>query len=94
MANSTQWSSVFWSRVCVPRATDETLRSLASDTMMSMDENPIATYQTRVRDYAGLGRTDGDAALSAYAELYGRVERNLFASVAAGKTATSSGQFM
>ena len=57
--------------------------------MMSMDENPIATYQTRVRDYAGLGRTDGDAALSAYAELYGRVERNLFASVAAGKTATS-----
>ena len=57
--------------------------------MMSMDENPIATYQTRVREYAGLERADGDAALSAYADLYGQVERKLFAEVAAGKSATS-----
>ena len=34
-------------------------------------------------------RIDGDAALSAYAELYGRVERKLFAEVVAGKKATS-----
>ena len=37
----------------------------------------------------GLERADGDAALSAYADLYGQVERKLFAEVAAGKTATS-----
>ena len=34
-------------------------------------------------------RSAGDAALSAYAELYGRVERKLFAEVAAGKSAAS-----
>ena len=47
---------------------------------------PVATYQTRIRDYEGMERSAGDAALSAYAELYGRVERKLFAEVAAGKT--------
>ena len=57
--------------------------------MMSMDENPIATYQTRVCEYVGLERADGDAALSAYADRYGEVERKLFAETAAGKTATS-----
>ena len=57
--------------------------------MMSMDENPIATCQTRVCEYVGLERADGDAALSAYADLYGQVERKLFAEVAAAKTATS-----
>ena len=40
---------------------------------------PVATYQTRICDYGGMERIDGDAALSAYAELYGRVERKLFA---------------
>ena len=48
-----------------------------------------ATYQTRVREYAGTDREAGDAALSAYAELYGRVERKLFAAVAAGRSAAS-----
>ena len=57
--------------------------------MMNMDENPIATYQTRVREYVGLERADGDAALSAYASLYGHVERKLFAAVAAGRPAQS-----
>ena len=49
----------------------------------------MATYQTRICDYRGMERVDGDAALSAYAELYGRVERKLFAEVAASKTAAS-----
>ena len=49
----------------------------------------ISTYQTRVREYAELERADGDAALTAYAGLYGRVERKLFAEVAAGRSATS-----
>ena len=44
----------------------------------------IATCQTRISLYAGLERGDGDAALSAYAELYGQVERKLFAQVASG----------
>ena len=47
------------------------------------------TYQTRVREYSGVDREAGDAALSACAELYGRVERKLFAEVAAGRSAAA-----
>ena len=50
---------------------------------------PTATYQTRVRDYGDADRALGDAALCAYAELYGRVERKLFAEVAAGRSVTT-----
>ena len=49
----------------------------------------VSTYQTRIADYGGVDCSVGDAALSAYAELYGRVERKLFAEVAAGRSATS-----
>ena len=48
---------------------------------------PAATYQTRVSGYVGLDRGAGDAALAAYAELYGQVQRKLFADVAAGRSA-------
>ena len=48
-----------------------------------------ATYQTRVREYSGAVCEAGDAALSAYGELYGRVQRRLFAEVAAGQRAMS-----
>ena len=47
------------------------------------------TYQTRVSCYGGVERAAGDAALSAYGELYGRVQRKLFADVAAGSSAVS-----
>ena len=51
-------------------------------------QGPLAaTYQTRVSGYVGLDRAEGDAALAAYAELYGQVERKLFAEVAAGRSA-------
>ena len=50
---------------------------------------PTATYQTRVRDYSGIERAVGDAALSAYAQLYGRVQRKLFSEVMAGRSAAS-----
>ena len=50
---------------------------------------PTATYQTRIRDYSGIERAAGDAALSAYAGLYGQVQRKLFAEVAAGRSAAS-----
>ena len=47
------------------------------------------TYQTRIADYGGVDRSMGDAALAAFAALYGRVERKLFADVAAGRSAGS-----
>ena len=49
----------------------------------------IGAYQTRVTVFRGRVRPDGDAALSAYGELYGRVQRKLFAGVAAGRPAAS-----
>ena len=49
----------------------------------------VATYQTRISDYGDMDRLEGDAALSAYAELYGRVQRKLFAAVAADRSAAS-----
>ena len=47
------------------------------------------SYQTRIAVYEGIDRADGDAALSAYAALYGEVQRKLFAAVAAGESAVS-----
>ena len=48
-----------------------------------------ATYQTRISDFAGLERKNGDALLSAYAELYCRIQRKVFAQVSAGRSAPS-----
>ena len=50
---------------------------------------PTRSYQTRIAGYGGIDRADGDAALSAYAALYGEVQRKLFADVAAGESAVS-----
>ena len=47
----------------------------------------VATYQTRISDYGDIVRAGGDATLSAYAELYGQVQRKLFAAAAAGRSA-------
>ena len=49
----------------------------------------MSTYQTRSAVYEGRDRADGDAALSAYAKLYGKVQRKLFADVAAGQSAAT-----
>ena len=49
----------------------------------------MATYQTRIHGYAGVERAAGDSALSAYAGLYVRVQRKLFAEVAAGRSLAS-----
>ena len=51
-----------------------------------------ATYQTRISDFDGLERRNGDGLLSAYAELYCRIERKLFAEVSAGRSAASMKQ--
>ena len=55
----------------------------------STEKRLTATYHTRVCRYAGTDREAGDAVLSAYCELYGRVERRLFAEVAAGRSSVS-----
>ena len=47
----------------------------------------VATYQTRISDYGDMVRAGGDATLSAYAKLYGQVQRKLFADAAAGRSA-------
>ena len=47
----------------------------------------MSTYQARIAVYEGRDRADGDAGLSAYGELYGKVQRKLFADVAAGWSA-------
>ena len=47
------------------------------------------SYQTRIAGYEGIDRAVGDAALSAYAALYGKVQHKLFADVAAGESAVS-----
>ena len=44
----------------------------------------VATYQTRISDYGDMVRAGGDATLSAYSELYGQVQRKLFADVPVG----------
>ena len=44
----------------------------------------VSTYQTRIGDYGDVEPTHGEAALAAYAELYGRVQRKLFGAFAAG----------
>ena len=49
----------------------------------------LGTYQTRIADYAGLDHSAGDGVLAAYGELYGRMQRKLFADVAAGSSAAS-----
>ena len=49
----------------------------------------VSTYQTRIADYGDVEPTHGEAALAAYAELYGRVQRKLFADFSAGKSPAS-----
>ena len=49
----------------------------------------VSTYQTRSAVYEGRDRADGDAGLSAYGELYAKVQHKLFTDVAAGRSAVS-----
>ena len=49
----------------------------------------VGTYQTRIVGYGYVEPTEGEAALAAYAELYGRVERKLSADFSTGKLPAS-----
>ena len=48
-----------------------------------------ATYQTRISGFDGIDSGVGEGLLSAYADLYGRIQRRLFAPVSAGRSAAS-----
>ena len=49
----------------------------------------VSSYQTRISDVVYLEPVEGEAALAAYAELYGGVERKLFAEFSAGAVLAS-----
>ena len=51
----------------------------------SPEKHPAATYQACIHSYSGVGKVAGDAALPAYAELYGRLQRKLFAEMVTGR---------
>ena len=60
-------------------------RGRSASTSLIPSHGPlVSTYQTRISDYGDIERAVGDSALAACAELYGRVQRKLFAAFAAG----------
>ena len=80
------YEPVSWYRVSMANRKGDS-QSLAERSVPG--KPPTATYQTRIHGYAGLERAAGDSALSAYAALYGRVQRRLFADLAAGRPSAS-----
>ena len=50
---------------------------------------PPATYQTRICNFAGVDPASGEELLTDYGALYCRIQRRLFAEVAAGRSAVS-----
>ena len=73
------WSSSeheFWYDVIMVRLN----RGRSASTGLNPSHGPlVSTYQTRTADYGDVEPTHGEAALAAYAEIYGRVQRKLFA---------------
>ena len=86
MAVGTGSARAFWYHVTMGL---RSARNWASSGSNPAQEPRPGTYQTRVVDYGSMNRAAGDAALDAYAELYGRVEHKLFAEVAAGRSPSS-----
>ena len=65
-------------------------RGHSASTGLNPSHGPlVSTYQTRIADYGDLEPIEGGAALAAYAELYGRVQRKLFADFSGGKLPAS-----
>ena len=65
-------------------------RDHSASTGLNPSHGPlVSTYQTRIADYGDVEPTHGEAALAAYAELYGRVQRKLFADFSAGELPAS-----
>ena len=65
-------------------------RGRSASTGLNPSHGPlVSTYQTRIADYGDVEPTHGEAALAAYAELYGRVQRKLFGDFSAGELPAS-----
>ena len=65
-------------------------RGHSASTGLNPSHGPlVSTYQTRIADYGDMEPTHGEAALAAYSELYGRVQRKLFADFSAGELPAS-----
>ena len=76
----------FWYDVVMVRRN----RGHSASTGLNPSHGPlVSTYQTRIADYGDVETIEGEAALTAYAELYGRVQRKLFADFSAGKLPAS-----
>ena len=76
----------FWYDVTMARRS----RGHSASTGLNPSHGPwVSTYQTRITDYGDVEPTEGEAALAAYAEIYGRVQRKLFADFSAGKLPAS-----
>ena len=81
-----QYEHEFWYDVIMVRRN----RGHSASTGLNPSHGPlVSTYQTRIADYGDLEPIEGEAALAAYAELYGRVQRKLFADFSAGKLPAS-----
>ena len=76
----------FWYDVIMVRRN----RGRSASTGLNPSHGPlVSTYQTRIADYGDVEPIEGEAALAAYAELYGGVQRKLFADLSAGKLPAS-----
>ena len=65
-------------------------RGHSASTGLNPSHGPlVSTYQTRIADYGDVEPTHGEAVLAAYAELYGGVQRKLFADFSAGELPAS-----
>ena len=65
-------------------------RGRSASTGLNPSHGPlVSTYQTRIADYGDVEPIEGEAALAAYAELYGGVQRKLFADFSAGEVPAS-----
>ena len=65
-------------------------RDHSASTGLNPSHGPlVSTYQTRIIDFGVVEPTHGEAVLAAYAELYGRVQRKLFANFSAGELPAS-----
>ena len=65
-------------------------RGHSASTGLNPSHGPlVSTYQTRIANYGDVGPIESEAALAAYSELYGRVQRKLFADFSAGELPAS-----
>ena len=81
-----QHEQEFWYDVTMVRRS----RVHAASAGLNPSQGPlVSTYQTRIADFGDMDRAVGYSALAAYAQLYGRVERKLFADFSAGEVPAS-----